>query len=239
MNEGTVKIDASAPGDLLEAPAMSAPATLLGIFTQPRQIFKSLAARPRVLAPILLVLAFQLVFGVVADQSGIFKNDAIAKLEAKNAPQEQIDTVTNFMDSPGRYILVPLGPIVRMFFLLFFAALYYFMANLMLGAHLRYIHYLCIAAYGGVVSIFDELAQLGIALSRGTLNVHLGVGAFLGDDLSVPLRLLDTLTDPLLLWVTAVQALGVAIMARKSFGFGALVVAPALLIRVALSAFQH
>jgi hypothetical protein len=225
MNEGPVQV--------------GAPATLVGILTSPRPTFQSLAARPRVLAPILLVLAFQLVFGVVADQAGIIKNDTLAKLEAKNAPQEQVDTVTRFMESPVRYVLVPLGPIVRMFFLLFFAALYYFMANLMLGAHLRFIHYLCIAAYGGVVGIFDELAQLGIALSRGTLNVHLGVGAFLGDDLSMPLRLLDTMTDPFFLWATAVSALGVAVMARKGIGFGVLVVAPAFLIRVVLSTLQH
>jgi hypothetical protein len=67
----------------------------------------------------------------------------------------------------------------------------------------------------------------------------MGVGAFLGDDLSAPLRVLDTATDPLLLWAVVVQAVGVAAMAKKGFGFGLLAVLPGTLILCALSAFQR
>jgi hypothetical protein len=113
------------------------------------------------------------------------------------------------------------------------------MANLMLGGRLRYTHYLCIAAYGAVVGIVDQAVRMGLALNRGTLLVHMGVGAFLGDDLSAPLRVLDTATDPLLLWAVLVQALGVAAMTKKGLGFGLLAVLPGTLILCALSAFQR
>jgi hypothetical protein len=99
------------------------------------------------------------------------------------------------------------------------------MANLMLGARLRYTHYLCIVAYAGIISFIDNIAQMAIALSRGTLFVSMGIGAFLGDNLSYPLRVLDVATDPLLLWAFGIQALGVAVMARKNLGFGVLAVA--------------
>ncbi len=217
----------------------SAMATVAGVFTKPRATFQALEDRPRILVPILVVLLFQLVFGVVLAQSGIMKNDTIARLEAKNAPQEQIDAVTKVMDGPVKYAFVLAGPIVLVFSLLVSAALIYFMANLMLGARLRYIHYLSIAAYGGVVGTVDQLVRLGVALGRGTLMVHLGVGAFLGEELSGVMRVLDTATDPLLLWATAIEALGVAVMARKSFGFGALAVLPGFLILVSLSALQR
>jgi len=49
----------------------------------------------------------------------------------------------------------------------------------------------------------------------------------------------DTATDPLLLWATAIEALGVSVMARKSFGFGVLAVLPGFLLLVSLSAFQQ
>ena len=65
------------------------------------------------------------------------------------------------------------------------------------------------------------------------------VGAFLGEDLSPLMRILDTATDPLLLWATAIQALGVAVMAKKGFGFGVFAVLPGYLILVSLSALQH
>jgi hypothetical protein len=113
------------------------------------------------------------------------------------------------------------------------------MANLMLGGKLRYTHYLCIAAYGAVVGIVDQVVRMGIALGRGTLMVHLGIGAFLGEELSPIMRIVDTATDPLLLWATAIQALGVAVMTKKSFGFGALAVLPGYLILISLSALQH
>jgi len=240
MNADTVQVEGSAPAGMApEAPPMSAPATLIGIFAKPRQTYQALQSKPRVLAPLLVVLIFQVVFGLVLAQSGILKNDTLARLEAKNAPPEQIEAVTRVMDGPAKYGFVFAGPIVLVFSLLVSAALIYFIANLMLGARLRYIHYLCIAAYGAVVGILDQLVRLMIALSRGTLQVHLGVGAFLGEDLTGLMRILDTATDPLLLWATAIEALGVAVMAKKGFGFGVLAVLPGYLILVSLSALQQ
>jgi hypothetical protein len=220
-----------------EAP--SAVGSLIGVFTEPRPTFAAMTAKPRLLAPLVVLVLFQLVFGIVLAQSGIMKNDTIAKLEAKSAPQEQIDAVTRMMDSPARFVFAGAGPIVLVFSLLISAALLYFMANLMLGGRLRYTHYLCIAAYGAVVGIVDQAVRMGLALNRGTLLVHMGVGAFLGDDLSAPLRVLDTATDPLLLWAVLVQALGVAAMTKKGLGFGLLAVLPGTLILCALSAFQR
>jgi hypothetical protein len=242
MNEDieSTKIGAMAPeGPSQEAPPQSAPGTLIGIFTNPKGTFQGLSAKPRLLAPTLAIVVFQLIFGIVLAQSGIMKNDALARLQAKNAPEQQIDAVSRVMESPVRFVFVTFGPIVLVFSLLVTAALLYFMANLMLGARLRYAHYLSIAAYGAVVGIVDQVTRMGLALGRGTLSVHLGIGAFLGDDLNVPMRILDAATDPLLLWAVAVQALGVAVMARKNFGFGLIAVLPGFLLLVSLSALQR
>jgi len=238
MNAEIVQSPGASGADPEAAPP-SAAGSLIGVFTEPRRTFAAMTAKPRLLTPIVVLVLFQLVFGLVLVQSGIMKNDAIAKMEAKNAPQEQIDAVSRFMESPVRFAFAAAGPIVLVFSLLVSAALLYFMGNLMLGARLRYVHYFCVAAYGAVVGIVDQMVRMGLALSRGTLQVHLGVGAFLGDDLSAPLRILDTATDPLVLWAVAVQALGVAAMAKKGFGFGLLAVLPGTLILFCLSAFQR
>ena len=238
MNENIVQIEnreAMSP----EASGMSALATLLGVFAKPRAALIALSARPRILAPILVLLVSQVALGLVLAQSGILRNDTVAKLEAKNAPPEQIEAVTKVMEGPAKYAFVIGGPVVLVFSLLVTAGLLYFIANLMLGARLRYIHYLCIAAYGGVVGIVDQLVRTGIALGRGTLLVNLGIGAFMGDELGGLMRVADTATDPLLLWATAIEALGVSVMARKSFGFGVLAVAPGYLLLVSLSALQR
>jgi len=240
MNEITVPTNS--PGSIPdgpESPEVSTLGTLVGVFTKPKATFQALSARPRVLAPILVLLVSQLVFGLVLAHSGILRNDTVAKLEAKNAPPEQIEAVSKVMEGPTKSALVIGGPVVLLFSLLVTAGLLYFIANLMLGARLRFIHYLCIAAYGGVVGIVDQMTRMGIALGRGTLVVNLGIGAFMGEELSRLMHVADTATDPLLLWATAIEALGVSVMARKSFGFGVLAVLPGFLLLVSLSAFQQ
>jgi hypothetical protein len=242
MNEdsGITKIDAMAPdAPSPEARQPSAPGTLIGIFTSPKRTFQALADKPRLLAPILAVVVFQLIFGIVFAQSGIMEHDALDRLQQKNAPEQQIDAVTKLMESPVRFVFVSFGPIVLVFSLLVSAAVLYFMANLMLGAKLRYTHYLSIASYGAVVGIVDQITRMGLALGQGTLLVHMGIGAFLGDELSAFMRILDTATDPLLLWAVAIQALGVAVMAKKNFGFGLIAVLPGFLLLVSLSALQR
>ncbi len=241
MSTDTAQLEGQAPAGALppEGSIPSAPATLVGIFTKPKETFERLLAKPRILAPLLLVLACNLVFGFVMTQSGIIKNDAVARLEAKNAPPEQIEATEKVLDGPTKYVFVAFGPIAVVFSLLVGAGLVFFIANLMLGARLRFVHYLCVITYGAVVGLLDQLVRLAVGLSRGTLHVHLGVGAFLGDELNGLMRILDTATDPLLLWATAVQALGVAVMAKRGFGFGVLAVLPGYLILVSLSALQQ
>jgi Yip1-like protein len=240
MNADTTQVEAApAAGPAQDAPSKSAIGTLIGIFVEPRRTFAALAAKPRILAPILLLVVFQLVFAAVLTESGIIRSDTVAKLEAKNTPQDQIDNVEKVMSGPVRYVFVLTGPVVMVFWLLVIAGILYFTANLMLGARLRFAHYLCIVAYGSVVATVDQLVRLGLMLGRGTLHVAMGVGAFLGEDLGFGLRFLDAATDPLVLWAVVIQALGVAVMARKGFGFGLLAVLPGTLILFCISALQR
>jgi len=229
-------ISTTAPPEVVE---MSAVETLVGVFTNPNATFQSLAARPRILAPMLILVVVQIALGIVLVQSGVIMNDAIARLEAQGKPQEAIEAVQKVFESPARYIFGVVGPVVGLAFsFLVGGGLLYFMANLMLGAKLRFLHYLSVAAYGGLVAIIDQAARTALGVTRGTLLVHLGVGAFLGDPLSLPLRMLDAATDPLLLWAVAIQALGVSVMAKKGFGFGVIAVIPSIILLLLASALQ-
>ncbi|MBI4365153.1 MAG: YIP1 family protein [Candidatus Latescibacteria bacterium] len=238
--EESIQISGAAPAELPPAgPPMSAIQTLVGVFTKPKAVFQALSDRPRVLAPILILVAVQAVLGIVLVQSGVLANDAIARLEAQGKPQEAIDAVQQVFESPARFALGVVGPVLGVgFSLLAGGFLLYFMANLMLGARLRFRHYVSIAAYGGVVAIVDQGVRTALGVTRGTLSVRLGVGAFLADSPGLLLRVLDSATDPLLLWAFAVEALGVGVMARKTFGFGVLAVLPGFLILLLASSLQ-
>ena len=63
-------------------------------------------------------------------------------------------------------------------------------------------------------------------------------GNLFGDELPYFGRVLDSMTDPLLVWGSAVTALGVAVYAKKGFGFGAIVVLPSFVITLLLSAMR-
>jgi len=219
---------------------MSALGSLLGIFVKPRATYESLATRPRILAPLVLVVLAQIALGVVLVQSGVIRNDAIAQMETKGTPPEQIAQAEQVFASPMMYVFGVLGPIVAIgFVLLIGAALLYFFGNLMLGARVLYRHYVCVAAYSTVVGLVDQGVRVGLGVSRGTLHVMLGLGAFLGDSSGFGVRILDSLTNPLLLWSAGIEALGVSIFARKGFGFGVLAVLPGFILLVLLSSIQQ
>jgi hypothetical protein len=114
------------------------------------------------------------------------------------------------------------------------SGLAFFLGNLMMGANVRFQHYLSATAYGSVVGLVEGVATIAIALAKGSTDVRFGVGNFFGDELSIPLKILDTLTDPLFLWGIAVTALAISVYSRKSFRFGVIASIPVLLVKVLL-----
>ena len=238
-----VKNSASGPGETegdQAAPSISPFQSIVGVFANPRKTFERLAAKPHFLIPLILVVLAQAAFAVAIFESGIVKSDALAKLEAKGKPPEVVDAMEKFFDSPAAPIIGAVtGAVVTAFALLFNSAIFFFIGNLMLGARLRFQHYLSVATHAAVISLVDVAVRMGLALGKGTLDIRLGLGNLFGDDPGFLGRFLDTLSNPLMLWPTAVSAVGVAVLAKKSFSFGVLVVLPALLIGATLSAVSR
>lgn len=224
----------------LAAPSISAFQGIIGVFANPRKTFEGMAAKPRFLIPLILVVLAQAAFAVAIFQSGIVKSDAIAKMEAKGKPPEVIDAMEKFFDSPAAPVIGAVtGAVITTFVLLFNSAIFFFFGNLMLGARLTYRHYLCVATHSAVIGIVDLAVRAGLAIAKGTVDVRLGLGNLFGEDAGFLGRFLDTLTNPLMLWPTAVAAVGVAVFAKKSFSFGVLVALPALVIGALLSGMSR
>lgn len=234
---------AQGPGESTGEPAKasaSAIGSIIGVFANPRKAFEAMAAKPSFLLPMILVLVAQAAFAVVIFQSGIVKNDTLAKLEAQGKAPEVVEATEKFFDSPAAPIVGAVsGGVVTVFVLLFNSALLFFVGNLMLGARLRFPHYLCVTAHAAVISLVDLAVRASLALGKGTLDVRLGLGNLFGEDPGFLGRVLDTLSNPLMLWPTAVSAVGVSVLAKKSFGFGVLVVLPAFIVAALLSGTQR
>jgi hypothetical protein len=195
-----------------------------------------MAARPRFLLPLVISLIAQTLFAVVIFQAGIVMNDALAKMEIQGKSPEVIAATEKFFDSPAAPVIGGISTfVVVSFVLIAFTALMFFMGNLMLGARLTFKHYFCVATHTAVLGLVDLAVRAVLAVSKGTMDVRLGLGNLFGDDIGFLGRFVDTISNPLLLWPTAVSALGISIFAKKGFGFGVLVVLPGFLLGALLA----
>jgi hypothetical protein len=219
------------------APRPGVFASILGAFASPRRTFESMRERPRFLAPMILMLVVQTAIAFTLFQSGIVAEQTIAKMEAQGKDARSIEAVQGFFEGTGGLVVtVVTAPFATVVGLLSGAVLLYFMGNLMMGARLRFAHYLSAIAYAGVVQMIDQLVRVALIYANRTFDVRLGIGAALGDATGFWIRALDTLTDPLFLWGNAVAAIAVAAYAQRSFRFGALAVLPGMVLAAILSA---
>ncbi|HET9952381.1 MAG TPA: YIP1 family protein [Candidatus Eisenbacteria bacterium] len=234
-----MNVDLVESGGAPEAKGPNEFATLGSIFVNPKATFEAMAERPRfVLALVLVVLAIT-AMTIPIFQSGVVRDETIAKMEAKGTPEAQVEATAKFFDSPVGLAISLGGNVVGVpFALLVTAGILLFMGNLMLGAKLRFPHYLSAAVYGSTVGLIDHAVRTALIVAKQSMDVRLGLGNLFGDDLPFMGRVLDSMTDPLLLWGTAITALGVAVYAKKGFGFGAIVVLPTFIVTLLLSAMR-
>jgi hypothetical protein len=228
------------PTDLavLTPPPDSGPlGRLIGVFVRPRATFESMRERPRFLLPLIVLLVVQTTVAFVLFHSGIVAEETVAKMEAQGKDPRAIEQVQSFFEGTGGLIVtVVTAPFATAVGLVSGAAILFFMANLMMGARLRFAHYLSAVAFAGVVQLVDQLVRVGLILAQRSFDVRLGLGNLFGDATGFGVRAVDTLTDPLFLWGNAICALAVAVYARKGFGFGVLAVLPGVLLAVVVAA---
>ena len=212
-------------------------ARLAGVFIHPRRTFESMRDRPRFRSALIVVLIVQTALALVMYQSGVIAEQTVAKMEEEGRDPQQIEAVEGFFSGPlGFATTVATAPFATAIGLIAGAAILFFMGNLMLGARLRYAHYLSAMAYAGVVQIIDQIVRVSLILVNRTFDVRLGLGALFGDATGMPIRALDTVTDPLFLWGNLVCAIGVSTYARRHLGFGIIAVLPGLLLAALLAA---
>ncbi|MGE5175680.1 MAG: Yip1 family protein [Hyphomicrobiales bacterium] len=241
MDDQNASLQMSSEGPAGAAPEDMGPlGRLIGVFINPRRTFESMRERPRFLLAAILVLVVQVAIAGVMVQSGVPRDETIAKMERQGADQAKIEAVEKFFDSPiAPAITVTTAVFGVAIALLISAGVLFFMGNLMLGGRIELRHYLSATAYGSVVMLVDNVVRIGLILAKHSYDVRLGLGNVFGEDIGFVGRALDGMTDPLLLWATAVTALAVSVYARKGFGFGILTVLPGFVIGSILQGFRQ
>ena len=222
-----------------EIPETNEIASIATIVANPQRTFAGMAERPRFWAALIVIVVVMAVLSLLVFQSGVVAEQTIAKLEAEGAPQAQIDATAMMFDSPVGLTMAIVGNVLGVpFALLVSAGLLLFMGNLLLGATLRFPHYLSAVVYGSLVGLVDHVIRTVLVMSKGSLDIRLGLGNLFGEDLNYAARVLDSMTDPFLLWGMAVTAIGVASYARKGFRFGVIATLPVFVVTLLLSGMR-
>ena len=234
------KVLTETPGShTTEAPRVSQAQALAGVFAKPRATFDGMRAKPHFVLVTAILIAAQVILAIVILQSGAVQNDAVEKMEAEGRPEAQIQAMVDYFESPAALpVTAVTGGVAFAFILLLMSGIMFFMGNLMQGAKLTFSHYLSAAAHGYLVGLIDQGIRAALAYQKGTLHIPLGLGIVLPEDIGPVGKMLDTATDPFLLWSTAIIVIGVSVYAQKGIRFGIITVLPGFLLGVLLSGFR-
>jgi hypothetical protein len=234
------KILTEAPAlDGAEAPRVSQAQALVGVFTKPRATFDGMRAKPHFLLVTAILIVAQVILAIIILQSGAVQNDAVEKMEAEGRPEAHIQAVVDYFESPAALpVTATTGAVAFVFILLLMSGIMFFMGNLMQGAKLTFSHYLSAAGHGYLVGLIDQGVRASLASQKGTMHIPMGLGIILPEDMGLAGKMLDTMTDPLLLWSTAIIVIGVSVYARRGIRFGIITVLPGFLLGVVMSGFR-
>ena len=239
MDEPRVVTTTAAPDSTREPAPISSMQAMVGAFTRPRATFDAMRAKPHFRLALAVLLVFQLLVTIAIFQSGAVLNDTVEKFEREGKPQAQIDAIEHVFQQPTTMIFSAIGGVLGFGFIVFVVGgLMYFVGNLLQGAKLTFSHYVSAAVHGYLVGLLDQIVRAVLAFQKGTLHISLGVGLILPEDMGPVAKALDTATDPLLLWATAVIVIGVSTYAKKGIGFGILTVLPGFCLALVASAFR-
>ena len=193
----------------VSTPAMPLPRRIIGVFTRPRAVFEYLRESPRVLGALVVVCVVAL-FATIPITKVIIEEQS-AKLEAKpNMTPEALAKATSVMKMSVPITAV-LGNIV---IILVLAAIYLFIANIILGGSTNYKRMMAGIAHVSLIGILSAIVRVPLILAKGTSDVTLGPAVFLPTEQHKTfLYHLLAQCDVFTIWMLGLSALAISVLA--------------------------
>jgi hypothetical protein len=192
---------------------------LAGIFISPRETFEALDRKPTWLVPFIIVVAAVLVMTVLTRDIGM--QDMLARFEASDMPQEQIDRIVEQSQGPGRYIQMVVIPVFMIAAWCFFAGILLFTGNTILGGKTTFKKLLSMVSWSSLIGLLSAAIHTALVITKGTSQ---GVTTSLALVLADPepgakpsflFRLLSKF-DFFTIWEMVLWAIGTSVLYRFS-----------------------
>jgi hypothetical protein len=192
---------------------------LAGIFISPRETFEALDRKPTWLVPFIIVAAAVLVMTVLTRDIGM--QDMLARFEASDMPQEQIDRIVEQSQGPGRYIQMAVVPVFMVVAWCFFAGVLLFTGNTILGGKSTFKKLLSMVSWSSLIGLLSAAIHTALIITKGTSQgVTTSLALLLADPEpgakpSFLFRLLSKF-DFFTIWEMVLWAIGTSVLYRFS-----------------------
>ena len=193
----------------VSSPTMSLPRRVIGIYTAPRAVFESLRETPRALGAFVILSVVALCATIPI--TGIIIQDQIAKLEAKpNMTPEAIAKATGVMKAS-----VPITAVAgNIVIVLVLAAIYLFLANIILGGSTNYKRMVAGVAHVSLIGIVSSIVRVPLIIAKGTSEVTLSPAIFLPEEQHKTFMYhLLSQWDIFAIWMLGLSALAISVLA--------------------------
>ena len=191
---------------------------MIRIFYAPGETFESLARRrsaadwlvPAILSAVVVTIAAVLVLPVATEF-----NQEVMQQRMQSMSAEEREIVEQYQTQGIMQVsTLIVTPIILFIFLFVFAVCYLVMGKL-LGGLLSYGQVLAIVAYGGLITIPQQVVKTLLILAQKTPLVQIGLGMFLSEETlqSFSGRLLSAI-DPFVIWSVVITGLGLSIVGQ-------------------------
>ena len=202
-----------------KAKEMGAFEKIVGIFISPKETFEAIDQKPTWLVPFIIMTV--VVLGMTFLTMNIGLQDMVARFQAREMPQEQIDTIIARSQGFGRYIQFATIPVFMLLFWAILSGILLFSGNTILGGSSNFKKLFSMVAWSSLIGALASAVHTAIVLSKGTTQ---GVTTSLAVFLPVPLlsdkpsflyRLLSKF-DIFTIWSLILWVIGISVLYKFS-----------------------
>ena len=211
---------------------------IVGVFFEPKNTFTAIDQKPDWIAPLLVIIVLTLVFTMLT--MPITLPDQMekqrVKYEERGMSDEQIDQAMSAGESIGK-IAAPISVVIGVpIVLLFFALIFWFVGNVVLGGQTTYIKMFSVYIYASLIGTLGLALKSLVIMLRESADVHFSLALLLNPEESETLlfKVLNSF-DLFAIWQYAVLAIGFAVIYKFTIKKAGITMAVLFLITVVIT----
>jgi len=152
--------------EMSEAKSLGLFGRIIGVFTSPKETFQDINNKPTWLVPFLILIAVIVVVQFVLMDIGMA--DQMAKLEARDMPEAQMEMARNQMSGPLKYIQFVVIPIMMLITWCVVAGLHLFFTNVVFGGETTFKKMFAVTSWSSLIGVVSTLLRMVMVMSKGT-----------------------------------------------------------------------